>query len=294
MKLAEHMQLRWRDLQVRATKNGWPDANQLASDMLAHIQALTAALSLQSVTDALNAVQAMRTTLNLGTPPTAPTSNTSTNSSHVTPARDPNVKYGPEGTVLSGQKLGYRVEFENEGEGIAFGVYFTDTLDEDLDDSSLEIGPVISTSDGSEIAPPGTYDPETRTITWLVGEVGPHEGGYADLSVSVRSDAPEGTEIINFGIVYFPSVPEVTRTNAIVNLIPYAKGAVRVLEKDGDNLTIEWEPFGDGQYIVQTTTDLASDVWEDAPGEWPTTARWHVLDAAGAKHLFIRVKTGGQ
>jgi len=134
-------------------------------------------------------------------------------------ARDPNIKYGPDGNVLPGQKLDYKVEYENEGEGIAFGVYFTDTLDEDLDDSTLEIGPVISTKDGSVIAGPGTYNPLTRTITWLVGEVGPCESGFANFSVKVRDDAPEDTEIINFGIVYFPSVPEITRTNAVISIV---------------------------------------------------------------------------
>lgn len=137
----------------------------------------------------------------------------------ATTARDPNIKYGPEGFVLPSQKLNYAVEFENEGEGIAFGVYFTDTLDEDLDTSTLEIGTVLSTKDGSIIAPAGTYNPSTRTITWLVGEVGSREGGYANLSVNVRNDAEEGTEIINYATVYFPSVPETTRTNGIVSVV---------------------------------------------------------------------------
>lgn len=227
-------------------------------------------------------------------PEKPPADNEDEHENEVIVARDPNIKYGPEGSVAAGQKLDYMVEFENEGEGIAFGVYFIDTLDEDLDDSTLTIGPVLSTADDSEIGPPGTYDPLTRTITWSVGEVGPHEGGYADLSVNVRSDAPEGTEIINFGIVYFPSVPEVTRTNAIVNQIPYQKGSVQVLGKEGDSLTIEWEPFGDGQYTVQTTTDLVSGEWVDAAGEWPTEAQWCTLGLSGTKQLFIRVKAGGQ
>lgn len=145
-----------------------------------------------------------------------------TSNSTVAVARDPNMKYGYEGFVLPGQKLNYTVEFENEGEGIAFGVYFTDTLDEDLDDSTLEIGPVISTIDGSIIAPAGTYNPSTRTITWLVGEVGPGAGGYANISVNVRSDAEEGTEIINYATVYFPSVPETTRTNGVVSVVDVA------------------------------------------------------------------------
>ncbi len=136
-------------------------------------------------------------------------------------ARDPNIKYGTEGFVLANKKLNYTIEYENEGEGTAFGVYITDTLDEDLDDSTLHIGPVISKKDGSILAPTGTYNPSIRTITWFVGEVGSREGGYANFSVNVRSDAEEGTEIINFATVYFPSVPETTRTNGIVSIVDF-------------------------------------------------------------------------
>lgn len=96
--------------------------------------------------------------------------------SELITAGDPNAKHGPRGPVSAGQKLDYKVEFENTGGGKAFGVYFTDTLDEDLDDSTLEIGQVKDVKDDSVIAPAGTYDPKTRTITWLVGEVGPGNG----------------------------------------------------------------------------------------------------------------------
>jgi uncharacterized repeat protein (TIGR01451 family) len=137
----------------------------------------------------------------------------------VARARDPNRKLGPQGDVVAGQKLDYRVEYENEGEGIAFGVYITDTLDEDLDDSTLQIGPVIDVDTGLEIALPGVYSPGTRTITWFVGQVNPNQRGYADFSVNVRRDAPLGTEIINFATVYFPSVPEATRTNGVVSIV---------------------------------------------------------------------------
>jgi hypothetical protein len=134
-------------------------------------------------------------------------------------ARDPNIKYGPEGDVRPGQKLDYKVEFENEGEGIAFGVYFIDALDEDLDDATLEIGPVISVQTGAQIAPAGTYDLQTRTVTWFVGEVDSEKGGYAKLSANVRADALDKSEIINFATVYFPSVPEATRTNGVVSTV---------------------------------------------------------------------------
>jgi uncharacterized repeat protein (TIGR01451 family) len=185
--------------------------------------------------------------------------------STVTTARDPSVKYGPAGRVSPGQRLDYKVEYENEGEGIAFGVYFTDTLDDDLDDSTLEIRPVIDVNDGSIISGPGNYNPATRTITWFAGEVGPGEGGYSVFDVNVRSDANEGTEIINYATIYFPSVPEETRTNGIVSIVslnqtpvadcggPYIgqaaswDGAVVELDgtgssdHDGDALTYEWD-----------------------------------------------------
>lgn len=138
--------------------------------------------------------------------------------STITVARDPNAKSGPNGLVRPGQLLTYTLEYENEGEGIAFGVYFADTLDENLDLSTLDIGPVLGAG-GQQIAGPGKLDPNTRTITWFVGEVGPGEGGHAEVHVRVRADAPTGTEIVNYATVYFPSVPEVTPTNGVVSVV---------------------------------------------------------------------------
>jgi len=143
----------------------------------------------------------------------------SSTQSRVVVARDPNLKYGPERYVSRGQLLNYTIEYENEGEGIAFGVYITDTLDENLNGSTLEIGPVISKINGSIIAEPGIYDPATKTITWFVGEVGPSEGGIINFSIRVKNDVPDGTKIVNFATVHFPSVPETTRTNTIVSVV---------------------------------------------------------------------------
>lgn len=128
--------------------------------------------------------------------------------STATTARDPNEKLvSPEGDILPGTRLSYTINYENEGEGIAYGVYITDILEEDLDASTL----IVNDS--------GSYDPNTRTITWFIGELQSKEKGSVSFSVNVKEDVPDSSEVINFAAVYFPSVPEITRTNGTVNYI---------------------------------------------------------------------------
>ncbi|MCK5561309.1 MAG: PKD domain-containing protein, partial [Thermoplasmata archaeon] len=157
--------------------------------------------------------------------------------------------------------MNYTLEYENEGKGIAFGVYFTDELSVLLNDSSLEIGPVISTSNGSIIAPPGFYDPGTRTIIWFVGEVGPAEGGYANISINVTDDAPHTSEIINYGTVYFPSVPEVTRTNGIVSMVLINQ---RPIAYAGNNLVVKTfdEIVFDGSGSYDSDGSIVNFTWD--------------------------------
>ena len=180
----------------------------------------------------------------------------------VRTAGDPNIKYGPAGAVSAGQTLDYTIEFENEGEGIAFGVYFTDILDEDLDDSTLTIGPVKDVKTDAVIGEPGFYYSNTRTITWLVGnggEVGSKEGGYADISVNVRNDALRGTEIINYGTVYFPSVPEETKTNAVVSIIPANEICGNGIDDDGDDLI----DCDDPECFGRDCPEVCDDGWDN-------------------------------
>ncbi|MFH1493148.1 MAG: hypothetical protein ABIE81_07435, partial [Candidatus Omnitrophota bacterium] len=134
--------------------------------------------------------------------------NVSKSESTANIAHDPNEKLvSPQGNVMSGDRLDYAINYENEGEGIAFGVYISDTLEEDLDDSTL----IVNAG--------GTYDSETRTLTWFIGEVGPGEEGSVTFSINVKENVPDNAEVINFATVYFPSVPEATRTNGTVNRI---------------------------------------------------------------------------
>lgn len=127
------------------------------------------------------------------------------------PAHDPNAKYGPVGDVLPGQTMSYTVTYENEGSGEAYGVYIVDDLDPSLDENTLVLQGLAQ------------YYPSTRTIIWSVGTLAPkgQEGstGAVGFTARLRSGLPGGAVVVNRATVYFPSVPEETPTNAVVNMV---------------------------------------------------------------------------
>jgi uncharacterized repeat protein (TIGR01451 family) len=126
-------------------------------------------------------------------------------------ARDPNLKFGPEGDLLPGQLITYTITYENEGAGTAYDVFVVDDLSPHFDESTLTIY-------GG-----GDYYTETRTLSWDIGELAPkgQPGSEGSISFTVRlkDDLPGGTLITNQAVVYFPSVPEETPTNMVVNTI---------------------------------------------------------------------------
>lgn len=127
------------------------------------------------------------------------------------PAQDPNAKLGVEGQVAPGQELTYTIQYENVGAGEAFGVFVVDRLAPEFDETTLNLGAN------------GRYLPATRTILWEVGDLAPKgepgSQGEFSFSVSLRSDLPAGTVATNQATVYFPSVPEITPTNAVANIV---------------------------------------------------------------------------
>lgn len=126
-------------------------------------------------------------------------------------ARDPNEKYGPEGDLLPGELVNYRIEYENVGEAPAFGVFISDKLHDALDDATLRLGPNAQ------------YFPTVRLIVWDIGELDPAgqpgATGEVTLTVRLRDDLPGGAIVSNQAVVYFPSVPEETPTSTLIHRI---------------------------------------------------------------------------
>jgi uncharacterized repeat protein (TIGR01451 family) len=128
--------------------------------------------------------------------------------SEIVPAHDPNAKsVDPAGNVVPGQTLTYTVEFENTGAGTAYGVFILDTLDTNLDESTLSIG-------GG-----GVYTPPDRLLSWDIGTLTPGQQGSVITTVKVKDGLPSGTEIVNIAEVHFPSASEITPTNPVVSIV---------------------------------------------------------------------------
>ncbi|MEA3396760.1 MAG: Ig-like domain-containing protein, partial [Chloroflexota bacterium] len=125
--------------------------------------------------------------------------------------KDPNAKYGPAGDLLPGQLVTYTLTYENVGEGRVYGAHVTDQLADVFDADTLQI------------QAGGVYLPYDRTLVWMVGELGPKgdpdSEGVMTFTVRLRDDLPSGTVVRNEATVFFPSVPEETPTNPVVNLI---------------------------------------------------------------------------
>lgn len=107
------------------------------------------------------------------------------------------------------QILVYPIHFENIGGIEAIDVFVSDTLDPNLDVSTLKI-----------LTPGGAFDEATRTIHWaLLGRnLQPGETGNVLFSIKPLPGLPSGTEIHNYATIQF-EVFEPIVTNEVVNII---------------------------------------------------------------------------
>lgn len=161
--------------------------------------------------------------------------NVECDSTRISVAKDPNAKVGPVGDLLPGQLVTYTITYENEGAGVAYNVYVEDTLSEHFDLATVQ--PI------GAIAP--TVISETRKLYWLIGELQPKGAvgstGAITFTVRLKAGLPAGTEIVNQAIVHFPTVPETTPTNPVVNVIrPVSAMPLEVTTEAGQgvNLTL--------------------------------------------------------
>jgi hypothetical protein len=141
-------------------------------------------------------------------------------------ARDPNAMYGPDGDLAPGQLVTYTITYENVGQGDAFGVFVTYRLSEYFDVATLTAHPTTTSK----------LIPNNNTLVWPVGQLGPKDTisstGAVSFTVRLKNNLAGGTVIINQATVYFPSVPEETPTNPVVNVIQPVAAVPQQLQTD--------------------------------------------------------------
>lgn len=210
-------------------------------------------------------------------PPPAPISK----QVEIRTAHDPNALYGPN-RAAPGEWITYTLEYENLGDGTAYGVYVVDQLPAQLDPLSLQI------NDG------GAYLPSQQRIVWNIGEVFSHTGGTMSFSARVAPETISGTVLLNQATVYFPSVPETTPTNDVVTFIENVSAHNQQLTTQGGvpvTLTLRGSS---GAAAPLSYHVLATPQSGTLSGSAPNFTYTPALNFAGVDRLLFTVSDGLQ
>ncbi|MFH1564087.1 MAG: PQQ-binding-like beta-propeller repeat protein [Nitrospirota bacterium] len=93
----------------------------------------------------------------------------------------------PEGEVLPGTVLSFKIEYQNTGNGTATNVIITDIIDANLCNVTPENG--------------GVYNPGSRTISWNIGTLFVRHGGEVRFNATVFAPLPAGVVIENIATI---------------------------------------------------------------------------------------------
>ena len=133
--------------------------------------------------------------------------------SYTVAAYDPNMKEVVAPRYIQQERLLlYEIHFENLGTVEAQDVFIVDTLDDNLDDETLD----IISSDGA------SYDPVSRELRWdLLGiNLQPEATDHVAYAIRPLPGLPSGTEIGNTAFIQF-EVFDIFETNRTLNTIDY-------------------------------------------------------------------------
>lgn len=164
--------------------------------------------------------------------PTAGDSNVANNSgtfcTTVRNSWDPNAKAvtplgsGNNGGVLANTPMQYVVMFQNTGNDVAYNVHIVDTIDSDLDISTLQI---VESSHPMDVVVTGDVVRFNFNNIMLPDSNSdePSSHGYVVYNISQKVDLSLGTEIENTARIYFDFNPAIV-TNTTLNTIVAPSG----------------------------------------------------------------------
>jgi hypothetical protein len=199
-------------------------------------------------------------------------------------AKDPNELYGPAGDLLPGQLVTYTIAYENVGAGTAVGVFIVNKLDPAFDLATI-------TLHGD-----ATLSKNAHTIFWTIGDLAPKgepgSTGTVSYTGRLRDDLPSGTVLSNGAVVHFPSVPEETPTNVLVNTIQPLVAEPQTLDATvGQPLAISLKGR-DALGTPLTYTIVEAPAFGTLTGTAPQLTYTPATHAVGGDRLIFTVSNG--
>lgn len=188
-----------------------------------------------------------------------PSNNIDTLVQTVVASYDPNDKsVAPEGNILPGTSLEYKVRFQNTGSWYATNVVVRDTLDADVDQATFQF--LGSSHPCSWLLDQGvlTFTFNNINLDWESNNE-PASHGHLSYSIQARSGLSDGTTIENTAGIYFDfNAPIITNTT--VNTVDLSTGTVD--PSTGVNAVLFPNPF---------TEEAVLNVGGNISGAWTVT-----------------------
>ncbi len=174
-----------------------------------------------------------------------PTNNQLTHCYEVVNAYDPNNKevYPAGYTDTSVHWLTYTINFQNTGNASALHVYLMDTLDSNLDESTIQLL-TYSHDNYTQVLPGGIVKFNFPNINLPDSNANePLSHGYVRYKIKMKDNLPIGTTIENTAHIYFDFNPAIV-TNTTVNTLvaPLSKplvSASATTSCEGDTITLQ-------------------------------------------------------
>lgn len=167
---------------------------------------------------------------------------------------DPNYKeVSPSGSGVNGlipvttNELMYTLHFQNTGNAAAYNIYLLDTLDANLDISTIQI---LSGSHTMQVyLLPGNVLKFNFPNIMLPDSTSDYFGsmGYVTYRVNLKSGLPVGTQIKNTGYIYFDYNPPVV-TNTTINTL-YSPVGITQQNKNTLNCSVYPNPAANRFYV---------------------------------------------
>jgi len=149
---------------------------------------------------------------------------------------------------------------------------------------------VVSSGIGDKVEVPAVVELDVDTARHVLAERGLEVGEVTHR----ESEATPGTVLAQE-----PGAGAFVQVGTAVHLVVASgtedthKGAppgpLATISRIGDTISLSWMPFGNGEYVVQWTDDLASGIWWSVPRMSATDTTWSGHDINGDKQRYYRV-----